>query len=349
MRAILTADVDLCWFGGIGTFVKASRETHADVGDRTNDALRIDAPQLRAKVVGEGANLALTQRARVELGLRRHPAEHRRDRQLGRRGLLRPRGQHQDPAARRGEEGRPHAPGPQRAAAHHDRRGGRPGAAGQLPADAGHLSHAGPEQPPGGPHRPLHALAGGRGQAQPAHRGPAGRRDARGAPRRGVRALRAGRAARLRQDRPVRRAAGLRPAGRPGHGAGAPALLPHGAAHQARRGDRPPQAAARDHRDGAHQPDREPRRHHLRPRGEREDGPRGARRVARLRRGSRHLPHARALGRGGGAGRPGGGARPGPDPGRGGAPDRALGRVAPARGACSRSTSAPSPRRTPRG
>jgi glutamate dehydrogenase len=70
MRAILTADAELMWFGGIGTFVKSSRETHADVGDRANDALRIDATELRVKVIGEGANLALTQRGRIEAGLR---------------------------------------------------------------------------------------------------------------------------------------------------------------------------------------------------------------------------------------------------------------------------------------
>jgi glutamate dehydrogenase len=61
--AILSAPVDLLWFGGIGTYVKAAEET--DVGDRANDALRVDAGKLRAKVVGEGANLAMTQRARI--------------------------------------------------------------------------------------------------------------------------------------------------------------------------------------------------------------------------------------------------------------------------------------------
>ncbi|MFM8386757.1 MAG: NAD-glutamate dehydrogenase [Planctomycetia bacterium] len=69
MRAVLKADVELMWFGGIGTYVKASAETHADAGDRANDALRIDATELRVKVVGEGANLAMTQRARIEFGL----------------------------------------------------------------------------------------------------------------------------------------------------------------------------------------------------------------------------------------------------------------------------------------
>jgi glutamate dehydrogenase len=69
VRSILAAPVDLLWFGGIGTYVRASLEPNADVGDRSNDALRVTAISLRAKVVGEGANLAMTQRARVEYGL----------------------------------------------------------------------------------------------------------------------------------------------------------------------------------------------------------------------------------------------------------------------------------------
>ncbi|MGX6605762.1 NAD-glutamate dehydrogenase [Micromonosporaceae bacterium Da 78-11] len=69
MRAILTAPVDLLWNGGIGTYVKASTETHADVGDKTNDAIRINGAQVRAKVVGEGGNLGLTQRGRIEFAL----------------------------------------------------------------------------------------------------------------------------------------------------------------------------------------------------------------------------------------------------------------------------------------
>jgi glutamate dehydrogenase len=69
IRAILTAPVDLLYFGGIGTYVKASGESHADVGDRANDAVRIDAAQLHARVIGEGANLGFTQRGRVEAAL----------------------------------------------------------------------------------------------------------------------------------------------------------------------------------------------------------------------------------------------------------------------------------------
>lgn len=66
MSAILKAPVDLLWNGGIGTYVKASSETHGDVGDRANNALRINGADLRCKVVGEGGNLGCTQKGRIE-------------------------------------------------------------------------------------------------------------------------------------------------------------------------------------------------------------------------------------------------------------------------------------------
>ncbi|CEA08653.1 NAD-specific glutamate dehydrogenase [Arthrobacter saudimassiliensis] len=66
LRAILTADADLLYNGGIGTYVKASTESHADVGDKANDAIRVDGRDLRVKVVGEGGNLGMTQRGRIE-------------------------------------------------------------------------------------------------------------------------------------------------------------------------------------------------------------------------------------------------------------------------------------------
>ena len=69
ISAILAAPVDLFWNGGIGTYVKASAESHADVGDRSNDAVRVNASQLRARVIGEGGNLGLTQAARIEYSL----------------------------------------------------------------------------------------------------------------------------------------------------------------------------------------------------------------------------------------------------------------------------------------
>ncbi|GLW45232.1 NAD-glutamate dehydrogenase [Streptomyces sp. NBRC 14336] len=66
MKAILKAQVDLLWNGGIGTYVKASTESHADVGDKANDAIRVDGADLRVQVVGEGGNLGLTQLGRIE-------------------------------------------------------------------------------------------------------------------------------------------------------------------------------------------------------------------------------------------------------------------------------------------
>ena len=69
LHALLKAPVDLLWNGGIGTYVKASSESHADVGDKANDALRVDGDELRCKVVGEGGNLGMTQLGRVEFCL----------------------------------------------------------------------------------------------------------------------------------------------------------------------------------------------------------------------------------------------------------------------------------------
>ena len=70
LKAILSAPVDLLYNGGIGTYVKASSETHGQVGDRANDAIRIDGQDLRAKVVGEGGNLGMTQLGRIEAARR---------------------------------------------------------------------------------------------------------------------------------------------------------------------------------------------------------------------------------------------------------------------------------------
>ncbi|MFJ3171435.1 NAD-glutamate dehydrogenase [Streptomyces roseus] len=66
MQTILQAPVDLLWNGGIGTYVKASTETHTDVGDKANDAIRVNGGDVRAKVIGEGGNLGLTQLGRIE-------------------------------------------------------------------------------------------------------------------------------------------------------------------------------------------------------------------------------------------------------------------------------------------
>ena len=70
IQTLLRAETDLLWFGGIGTYIKESGESHPDVGDRANDAIRINAKELNCKVIGEGANLGMTQRARIEAALR---------------------------------------------------------------------------------------------------------------------------------------------------------------------------------------------------------------------------------------------------------------------------------------
>jgi glutamate dehydrogenase len=69
IKSLLKAEVDLLWFGGIGTFIKSSDQSNLDVGDRANDALRINGREVRAKVIGEGANLGVTQLGRVEYAL----------------------------------------------------------------------------------------------------------------------------------------------------------------------------------------------------------------------------------------------------------------------------------------
>ena len=66
ITAILKSPIDLIWFGGIGTYVKASTEPHSNVGDPANDVLRVNANEIKAKAIGEGANLAITQAARIE-------------------------------------------------------------------------------------------------------------------------------------------------------------------------------------------------------------------------------------------------------------------------------------------
>ena len=70
VSAILRAPVDVLWNGGIGTYVKASTETHAEVGDRSNDGLRVSGNELRCRIVAEGGNLGLTQKGRIEYALK---------------------------------------------------------------------------------------------------------------------------------------------------------------------------------------------------------------------------------------------------------------------------------------
>ena len=134
-RAVLPHPVDLLWNGGIGTYVKASTETHAEIGDRADDAIRVDGVQLRARVVGEGGNLGVSQRGRI--GAARAGTQINTDaidnsagvgisdREVNIKILLGELVRAGDPDDRR----------PQRPAGVDDRRGGRAGAARQLRAE----------------------------------------------------------------------------------------------------------------------------------------------------------------------------------------------------------------------
>ena len=219
VRAILRAPVDLLWNGGIGTFVKASDETHAEVGDRDTDAVRVDGRELRARVVGEGGNLGLTQRGRIEYADRRRPHQHRCDRQLRGRRLLRPRGQHQDPARRR--------PSSAGLFTHEERDELLAAAADEVCElvlydnylQAQILSQ---EQETAAQRVEAHEMLMHEleleGLLDRRARGAAGERRSRRAPAPGPRpdAPRAGRAARLRQAQPLPQGAGLRDPRRPG-------------------------------------------------------------------------------------------------------------------------------------
>ena len=298
IRAILRAPVDLLWNGGVGTYVKASTEANTDVGDKNNDAVRIDATELRCRVVGEGGNLGFTQRGRIEFALNGGSHQHRRDRQRGRGELLRQRGQHQDPARPGRARRRPHRQATGRAARRDDRRRRGPGAGRQRRPDpcALHRRRAGrrdARRP-----RPLPRRAGALRQARPRARAAAHRRRAPGSGQDGRWAHDAGVRGRprLQQDRAVRRAARLRRAGGPVPPPGARALLPRGAAQPLRGPDPRAPAAARDHRDARHEQRRRPGRHHLHLPPDRGDRNGGARRRAGAHGGSGDLRVACAVG-----------------------------------------------------
>ena len=139
VRGLLVAPVDLLWLGGIGTYIRASTERTEDAGDRGNDAVRVSASELRCKVIGEGANLGLTQRGRIEFG--EHGGRVNTDAIDNSAGveLLGPRGEHQDRPGLGGRRGRNDGQAAQPVAEGHVRRGGGAGAASQLLADpSGH-------------------------------------------------------------------------------------------------------------------------------------------------------------------------------------------------------------------
>ena len=135
MQTILKASVDLVWNGGIGTYIKSTAESNADVGDKANDAIRVNGAELRARVVGEGGNLGADPARPDRVRPGRRPDQHRRDRQQRRCGHLRPRGEHQDPAQRSGPRRRHDREAAQQGARGDDRRGRTAGAAQQLRAE----------------------------------------------------------------------------------------------------------------------------------------------------------------------------------------------------------------------
>ena len=282
MKAILQAPADLLWFGGIGTYVRATTETNQDVGDRANDAIRVTAAEVRAKVIGEGANLGVTQRARIQFGLLGGACNsdaidnsggvNCSDVEVNIKIAL-------ASAMRRRRAG---ASGARQAARRHDRRGVAAGAFQQLPADAGALRR------PQGRHGRLPAsgaLHDGARSARPAR--PRGRdaavagrtRRTRGAPRAADQG-RTRRAARLRQDRALLRHRRQRRARRSAFRARSLGLFPRPHGEEIRRRHRLAPAAARDHRAGRRQRPHQPRRPVLRDAAQDATG-RGAREVVR--------------------------------------------------------------------
>ena len=232
IRALLRAPVDLLWNGGIGTYVKATAESHAEAGDKANDGVRVDGAELRCRVVGEGGNLGLTQRGRIEYARKggrvntdaidNSGGVDCSDREVNIKVLL-----DQVVAERRPD---PQAARP--AAGGDDAGGERAGAQGQLRAERDAVAG---RDPGGRDGRRVHALprvARGVAQAGPRAGGAAGRRGTGRAQPRGQRAdaAGAGRGAGLQQDRPVRGAARLRRPGGPAPVRRARPLLPGAAA-----------------------------------------------------------------------------------------------------------------------
>ena len=263
---MLKAPVDLLWNGGIGTYVKAAREAHADVGDRANDAVRVNGGELQAKVVGEGGNLGFTQLGRIEYALHggrintdfidNSGGVDCSDHEVNIKILL-------NQVVADGDMTRKQR---DKLLADMTDDVATAGAAGQLPPGAGDQRHRGPGAPAAGRARPAHAPPGAGQPARPAARVPAQQRGAGRAPgrRQGPDPARAGRAAGLRQDRPpggagrLGRARGRVPGRRPGalHAAQAAGEVPQAAP--------PAPAAPRHHRHLRHQQHGQPGREHLR-------------------------------------------------------------------------------------
>ncbi len=260
MRALLKSPTDLLWFGGIGTYVRASAETDADAGDRANDPLRVAAAELGARVIGEGANLGMTQRARIEFAagggrintdfIDNSAGVNTSDQEVN----IKSRPQPGDPCGPADDRR------PQQVARRDDRGCGGGVASQQLPAVARAQSRRVPQHARAFELRAPHAGAGGARPARPTAGGAAGRPGDRGADPRRARALAAGarRAPELRQDRAAGRPAAQRRARRAAGAALACALLSPGPARAVLSRHGRAQPAPRDHRARPHQCRRQP-------------------------------------------------------------------------------------------
>ncbi|MEY9771325.1 glutamate dehydrogenase [Sinorhizobium fredii] len=261
MNAILKSQVDLLWFGGIGTYVRGSSETDADVGDRANDPIRVTAEEVRARVIGEGANLGVTQRGRIGFSLAggrcnsdaidNSAGVNSSDVEVNIKIAL----------ASAMRDGRLTRPKRNTLLAGDDRRSRPSRAAQQLPAIAGDLAHgnAGPRQP--------HAAGAADGAAR--SRWPIEPQGGDAADGTGDgRALPGGQAADASGDRraallceagSVRGTDPERAAGRRVFHRDARTLLPGKDAQELWRGHPRPSSAPRNHCDGARQRDDQPR------------------------------------------------------------------------------------------
>ena len=267
MRAILLADVDLLWNGGIGTYVKAASETDAEVGDKANDPIRVNGGELRAKCVGEGGNLGLTQKGRIEYAVAGgrintdfidnsagvDTSDHEVNikillDQVVRNGDLTEK-QRNDLLASMTDE-----VGTLVLADNYDQNIALASAARQAPALAARARGLDPPPRAQRPARPCARVAAEPQGRRGAARGPAG-------------ADRAGAlgAAGLHQDRAGGRAAGHRPAGRPVPADRPVQLLPDPDAAHLPRPDGGPPAAPRDRGHAGGQRPGQRRRHHVLP------------------------------------------------------------------------------------
>ena len=288
ISAMLKAEVDLLWNGGIGTYVKASSESNAEVGDRANDTLRVNGDELRCRVVGEGGNLGFTQMGRIEYALRggriymdaidNSAGVDCSDHEVNIKILLDAIVEAGDMTEKQRNE---------LLASMTDEVGDLVSAR-QLPADPGHKPGPRARAPHGRRARPLHPLPGARGQARPEPGVFARRRGARRAALRqqGAHRPRARHPVVLQQDHDLPGPPRLGRARGPLSLARAGEVLPDTLEGPFSGADPRAQAAPPDHGHPRHEQPGEPLRPLLRLQAGRGDGGRGARHRPRLHGGA---------------------------------------------------------------